>query len=134
MATAYPDPRKPQNSCSTAAREHTAQVSATGTRRPVTLVIRAFVNDDGELYGVVDEPSARTRWQAKFSHLVELVELVCARLPGEETRTVSEAGTCGEGGVQAQGRRGDMEGGDSTRIEEEYPPRGDSAAQSPGPV
>ncbi|MEX1018522.1 MAG: hypothetical protein WDZ49_02630 [Litorilinea sp.] len=49
-------------------------------RRRVTLVIRAFVNEDGEHYGVVSDPGETAGWEATFSEMAELVTLVQTRL------------------------------------------------------
>lgn len=49
-------------------------------RRNLTLVIRAFVNEDGMHYGVVSDPGETEGWQATFSRYEELFDLILGRL------------------------------------------------------
>lgn len=65
--------------------------SGGGERRNVTLVIRAFVNEDGNHYGFVSDPGdpgAAGGWQATFSELDELIALVQHRL-GREGKSLN---------------------------------------------
>jgi hypothetical protein len=49
-------------------------------RRNVTLVIRAFVNEDGSHYGSVSDPTGPDGWHATFSEFSELINLVLTRM------------------------------------------------------